>query len=309
MNDSTLHSFSPRWVKSSLLLLTMFLMFASQQAFALIQNNLSCTQTGTTGTINLGVLTPGQTFTANMTANCRVTRWYPYGSSLQHTQSYTQGSGNKLQVLHTNSGQLVPEQPIGTASTVCMPSSCVQLFVGDTFSYNVKLTGTAYVTPGNYSISVSLTDTSIRGYEGYGDYLQTVLINYSVVQPACSLGTPKTMNLSFGTLSNNDFSSAQQVANVTMNCITGNLTAQVTLAPTQAAISGSPGVSATTLPGLSMAATWGDLGTAVNFNIRRMYILKAGANPISVAFRPQLNTSVLPTGNFTSQYTLTINYP
>ncbi|WP_019408922.1 hypothetical protein [Pseudomonas psychrophila] len=308
MNDSTVQSLRPRWVKGSLLLLTMFFMFASQQAFALIQNNLSCTQTGTTGTIDLGVLTPGQTFTANMTANCRVTRWYPYGSSLQHTQSYTQGSGNKLQVFHTNSGQMVPEQPIGTPSTVCMPSSCVQLFVGDTFSYNVQLTGTAYVTPGNYSIRVSLTDTSIRGYQAYGDYLQTVLINYSVVQPACSLGTPKTMNLSFGTLSNNDFSSAQQVANVTMNCFTP-VAANVTLSPTQAAISGSPGVSATTLAGLSMAATWADLGNAVNFNVRRVFILKTGANTISLGFRPQLNTSVLPTGNFTSQYTLTITYP
>lgn len=309
MHDALDLPHRPRWIKGSLLLLSMLLMFASQHAFALIENNLSCTQTGTTGTIDLGDLPPGQAFTANMTANCRVTRWYPYGASLQHTQAYTQGSGNKLRVFHTNSGLLVPEQPIGTASTVCMPWSCVQLFVGDTFSYNVQLLGTASVTPGTYMIRVSLTDTSIRGYEAWGDYLQTVYVRYRVVQPACSLGSPKTMNLSFGSLSSNDFSSAQQVANVTMNCITGNIRASATLVPTQAAISGSPGVSATTLAGLSMAATWADINYPVNFNVPRWYTLNTGANTISLGFRPQLNTSVMPTGNFTSQYTLNITYP
>jgi len=308
MNNPIAQPLRPRRVKGCLFLLTMLLMFASQHAFALIENNLSCTQTGTTGIVDLGDLLPGQTFTANMTANCRVTRWYPYGASLQHTQFYNQGSGSKIQVFHTNSGLMVPEQPIGTASSVCMPSSCIQLFVGNTFSYNVLLSGTASVTPGSYTVSVSLTDTSIKGYEAWGDYLQTMLIRYRVVQPACSLGSSKTMNLSFGTLSSNDLSSAQQVANVTMNCIT-SVRASATLVPTQAAISGSTGVSATTLAGLSMAATWADVRYPVSFNVPRWYTLNKGANTISLGFRPQLNTSVMPTGNFASQYTLNIIYP
>ena len=307
MNNSTVRPLYPRWVKGSLLLLSMLLMFASQQAFALIENNLNCTATGTTGVIELGDLTPGQTYTANMTANCRVTRWYPYGASLQHSQFYNVGRGSKVQVFHTNSGLMVPELPIGTATSVCMPSSCVQLFVGNTFSYNVLLYGTAPTAPGNYMVSVSLTDTSIRGYEAWGDYLQTVILSFKVIQPACSLGSAKTLNLSFGTLNSNDFASSQQVANVTMNCIRGTQ-ATATLVPTQAAISGSAGVSATTLAGLSMAATWADTGTAVTFNSPRTLSLATGANTIGVGFRPRLNTSVSPTGNFTSQYTLNITY-
>lgn len=307
MRDSTPKSSRLSLLKGSLLLLCILLSLASPQAFALIQNNLACTATGTTGIIQLGDISPSTNYTANMTANCRVTRWYPYGASLQHSQFYNAGRGSKVQVFHTNSGLMVPELPIGTASSTCMPSSCVQLFVGNTFSYNVLLLGTAPVTPGNYMVSVSLTDTSIRGYEAYGDYLQTVILSFRVIQPACSMGSAKTLNLPFGTLSSNDFASSQQIANITMNCTRGTQ-ATATLVPTQAAISGSPGVSATTLAGLSMAATWADNNTAVTFNSPRTLALTNGANNIRLGFRPRLNTSVSPTGNFSSQYTLNITY-
>jgi hypothetical protein len=307
MRDSTPKSSRLSLLKGSLLLLCILLSLVSPQAFALIQNNLACTATGTTGIIELGDISPSTNYTANMTANCRVTRWYPYGASLQHSQFYNTGRGSKVQVFHTNSGLMVPELPIGTASSTCMPSSCVQLFVGNTFSYNVLLLGTAPVTPGVYMVSVSLTDTSIRGYEGYGDYLQTVILSFRVIQPACSMGSAKTLNLPFGTLSSNDFVSSQQIANVTMNCTRGTQ-ATATLVPTQAAVSGSPGVSATTLAGLSMAATWADNDTAVTFNSPRTLALITGANNIRLGFRPRLNTSVSPTGSFSSQYTLNITY-
>ena len=307
MRDSTPKSSRLSLLKGSLLLLCILLSLVSPQAFALIQNNLACTATGTTGIIELGDISPSTNYTANMTANCRVTRWYPYGASLQHSQFYNTGRGSKVQVFHTNSGLMVPELPIGTASSTCMPSSCVQLFVGNTFSYNVLLLGTAPVTPGVYMVSVSLTDTSIRGYEGYGDYLQTVILSFRVIQPACSMGSAKTLNLPFGTLSSNDFVSSQQIANVTMNCTRGTQ-ATATLVPTQAAVSGSPGVSATSLAGLSMAATWADNDTAVTFNSPRTLALITGANNIRLGFRPRLNTSVSPTGSFSSQYTLNITY-
>jgi len=80
------------------------------------------------------------------------------------------------------------------------------------------------------------------------------------------------------------------------------------LVPTQSAISGSPGVSATTLAGLSMVATWADNNTAVTFNSPRTLALTTGANNIRLGFRPRLNTSVSPSGNFSSQYTLNITY-
>ena len=296
MHDATAKSHCASWVKGSVLLLGLLLSLTSQQAFALVEGNLSCTPTGTSGVVELGELLPAQAYTATMTANCRVTRWFPYGSSLQHSQLYSVGSGSKLKVFHTNSGQVVPELPVGISTSVCMPSSCIALNVGDTFSYNVLLTGVAPTTAGDYKVSVSLTDTSIKGWEAYGDYLQTLILSFKVAQPACSMGSATSMNLSFGTLSSNDFAGSQQIANVIMNCTRGTQ-ATATLVPTQSSISGSPGVSATTLPGLSMAATWADTNAAVTFNSPRVLALTPGTNTIGLGFRPSLNTSVSPTGS------------
>jgi hypothetical protein len=46
----------------------------------------------------------------------------------------------------------------------------------------------------------------------------------------------------------------------------------------------------------------------VSFNSPRTLALTNGSNNISLGFRPRLNTSVSPTGNFYSQYTLNITY-
>jgi len=307
MHDSTAKPHRLNWVKGSLLLMCLLFSLASLKSFAMIENNLSCTATGTTGLIDLGNVTPSQPIQASMTANCRVTRWFPSGSSLSHTQFYNIGNGPKLYVFHVNSGRSVPEQAIGTASTACMPSSCIPLRVGTVFSYNVLVAGAAAAKPGLYMVSVSLTDTSINGWENYGDYLQSIILQYTVIQPACSMGSANTLNLPFGTLNSNDFATAQQIANVTLNCTRGTQ-ATATLVPTQSAVSGSPGVSATTLAGLSMAATWADNNTAVTFNSPRTLSLTPGTNNIRLGFRPRLNTSVSPAGNFSSQYTLNITY-
>lgn len=307
MHDSTVKPHRPAWVKNTLLMLCLLLSLASQQAFALYENNLACDITSDTGLIDLGTLAPSTQYTAHMAARCRVTRWYPSGASLQHTQQYVQGAGAKLQLIHINTGMLVPELPIGTASSVCMPAGCVALTVGTTFSYDVLLAGVTPTQTGTYVVKVSLTDTSIKGWEAYGDYLQTIIFRFQVEQPACSMGSATTLNLPFGTLNSNDFATSQQIANITMNCTRGTQ-ATATLVPTQSAVSGSPGVSATTLAGLSMAATWADNNTAVTFNSPRTLPLVTGANTISLGFRPRLNTSVSPTGSFSSQYTLNITY-
>lgn len=306
MHNSTANPKYLSWIKGSGLLLCLLFGLFSQPAFALFQNNLSCTATGQVGDIQLGELSPSQAIEVNMTANCRVTRRFPAGASLSHTQQYGVGTGPELSVFHVDSGQAVPNQAIGTASGVCMPSSCTTLTVGTTFSYTVKVSGVAAATPGRYAVGVNLTDTSV-GFENFGDYLQSIALLYTVIQPACSMGSAKTINLAFGTLNSDEFANAQQVANVTMNCIR-NTQATATLVPTQSAISGSPGVSATTLAGLSMAATWTDNDTAVTFNSPRTFSLTAGSNNIGLGFRPRLNTNVTPVGNFASQYTLNISY-
>lgn len=307
MHNSTVKSCRMKWATLVVLTLGVMLSFASQQAFALFENNMSCTVTGNKDLVNLGSIAPGETFDVLMTANCRVLRTFPVGASLGHTQQYHMGKADKLSVLHANSGDYIPQQDAGVPGTVCVPSSCMRLNAGTTFSYIVLVTGKAGSASGMYLASVVLNDTSIGGWQAYGDYLQSITIQYTVTQPACSLGSAKTMNLSFGTLNSSDFATNQQVANVTMNCIK-DTQVTATLVPTQAAISGSTGVSATTLAGLSMAATWADNDTAVTFSSPRSLTLKTGANTIGVGFRPRLNTSTSPTGSFSSQYTLNITY-
>ena len=58
MHESNVKSSRPGLVKVCLLLLCLLLGLVSQQAFALIENNLACTPTGTTGIIQLGDLAP-----------------------------------------------------------------------------------------------------------------------------------------------------------------------------------------------------------------------------------------------------------
>lgn len=307
MHDSTLKPRRLKWATPALLLAGLLLTFTSQHALALIGNNMTCTATGNTGVVDLGTFAPGENIQVHLTANCRVTRWYPVGSNLSYTQNNAMGKSGDFDAYHTNSGEFLESGAAGTTGKACVPSSCVPLYVGNTFSYDVLFSGKAGTATGRYYVGLSLFDTSIGGWENYGDTLQSVILDYTVAQPSCSLGSAKIMNLAFGTLNSNDFANNQQVANVTMNC-TRSTQVTATLVPTQAAISGSTGVSATTLAGLSMAATWADTDTAVTFNSPRTLTLRTGANTIGVGFRPRLNTSVSPTGNFTSQYTLNITY-
>lgn len=308
MHESTAKPRRMKWPTLVVLALGLLFSLASQQAFAFYENNMTCTATGNQGMIDLGSFSPSENFQIHMTANCRVTRWFPKGSNLSFTQFNQRGVTGDFAAFHLGSSQFLTKGGMGTTGTACVPSSCVPLTVGTTFSYDVIFAGKMGATPGNYLVSLNLFDTSIGGWENYSDSLQTLVLQYTVAQPACSLGSAKTMNLSFGTLNSSDFATSQQVANVTMNCTRGTQVT-ATLVPTQAAISGSTGVSATTLAGLSMAATWADNNTAVTFNSPRSLTLRTGANTIGVGFRPRLNTSVSPTGNFSSQYTLNITYP
>lgn len=301
------------WVRRSFLLLGLGCSLCCQQAFAIVQNNLACTPTGNTGVVNLGDLAPGQYFETRMTGSCRVTRWFPYGSSLQHTQVWNETIDTGLPIYAwSGNGGVVPEQPWGIASNTCISpnGTCEGMKVGTIAPYNVLFYMPGGVRRyGNYSITFSLTSTSIKGYEAYVDKIQTLTLKFRIISPACTMGSSNTQNLNFGTLNSNGFQTSQQVANVTLNCTRGTQ-ATATLVPTQSAVSGRPGVSATTLAGLSMAATWADTNTAVTFNSPRTLNLTTGANAIRLGFRPSLNSSssISPTGNFTSQYTLNINY-
>ena len=120
MHDSTTKTHRLNWVKGSWLLMCLLFSLASQKSFAMIENNLSCTATGTTGLINLGNVTPSQPLQASMTANCRVTRWFPSGSSLSHTQFYNIGNGPKLYVFtSTQAAQYLSRQSARPPPPVC----------------------------------------------------------------------------------------------------------------------------------------------------------------------------------------------
>lgn len=294
------------WVKACLLLLCLSFSLASEQVFAVIDGNVACTVTSGSSSINLGTVAPLQPIRVTMTATCRVTRAFPSGASLSYTQLNAVGNGSKFYVYHEDSGMGVPEGPIGTTSYACMPTRCVPLTVGTTFTYRVTAAAPAPRAPGYYVVALNLFVTSLF-YENYGDYPQAFTMSYAVTQPPCTVSSGNTLNLPFGTLSSNDFASAQQIANVALNCTKGTQ-ATATLVPTQSAVSGSPGVSATTLAGLSMVATWADDDSAVTFNSPRTLSLTSGTNNVRLGFRPRLNNGVSPTGSFSSQYTLNITY-
>lgn len=309
MHNSTITQPDSRWVGRSLLLLGLLLSLGSQQAFALIQNNLSCNPTSPT-VVNLGDVERSTWIKVPMTGTCTVTRNFPYGSSLSsQREQYTPGF--LLHLRKTEGGfNGISMYPWGTATRDCLPTSsseCRPLPVRTVVTYNLDAEGWSPTTTGDHSTTMLLTSTSINGYEDYVDRIQTLTINLRVINPACTMSSNRTLNLPFGALNSNEFATSQQVANITLNCPSGTQ-ATATLVPTQSAVSGSPGVSATTLAGLSMAATWADNNSAVTFNSPRTLYLTTGANAIRLGFRPRLNTSVSPTGSFTSQYTLNINY-
>lgn len=306
MNDFDVKPRRCKWTSLILMSIGLLLSFASPHAFAFNTGNVSCTTSGNQGLVDLGVVAPSEKIELSLTGNCRITRRFPIAASLTFAQQYLTGKGDTYLAKETSSGDYLGSGGMGTISSACLSGSCVHLNLNASFPYEVQVTGQAGTTPGNYTVTFNMYVTAV-GWETYSDIISAVIIKYTVSQPPCTLSSAKTMNLSFGTLSSNDFATNQQVANVTMNCTKGTQVT-ATLVPTQAAISGSTGVSATTLAGLSMAATWADDGTAVTFSSPRSLTLKTGANTIGLGFRPRLSTSVSPTGSFTSQYTLNITY-
>ncbi|MBV4484735.1 hypothetical protein HU727_003945 [Pseudomonas sp. SWRI153] len=180
---------------------------------------------------------------------------------------------------------------------------------GSKFSYIYIITGTA--GPASFSGVPYRIKLNMQANSATGRYTRTsfhnLTLSYKVVVPTCSLGSAKNLSLAFGTLTSQDFATSQLTAEISLNCSNASQV-DATLVPTQAALSDSMGVSATTLDGLSMAATWVDNGSAVAFNSPRTIALSKGDNLIRLGFRPRLNTPDSPAGEFSSQYTLNLTY-
>lgn len=291
--------------KAVLGLLSALLCLLSAPAQALIENNMTCNNSNSSG--ELGNVAPNTRFTLVMEGSCTITRWYPVGASLQFVQSKPIGTPPSVMAFYLGTGAQLPEVPVGTPGTVCIPISCQPLRVGRVVPYSVALVGITAATTGQHWLVVQLTDTSIGGWHNYGDYINSLLIRYTVTAPSCSLTSPGTVNLNFGTLRNDSLQNVSQNTTVSLNCATA-LQANVTLASNQQTMDAANGLSTTSLSGLNMAARWTDSNTAVSLNSARSINLRAGDNSLNLGFSPRLAAGASPAGSFQAQYTLTLDY-
>lgn len=267
---------------------------------------LECNYEGTDG-YGLGTLEPSQDFDLTINGSCSVAINIPYGVSFTYSKFDNIGITPKVAVKHIESGLQISQQAGPNPNGPCLPSSCMPLAVGTALSYGVSIKGKAPTVTGRYMTNIRILVGSINTSQVYGQKLRDLYISYTVSKPSCTLISARDMNVSFGTISSNNFASTQQYANVQISCPNATqITASLT--PVQQAIEGQQGVSATTLQGLSIATTWADANAAVIFGYPRSMSLKAGNNLISLGFRPVLQSSISPTGAFTSQYTLNVVY-
>lgn len=301
MHELTRANRYPTWRKGWLLLFWLMGCLHSGSTFA--GTSLMCVDQGSSGMVDLGVLQPMQTFDLSINALCHVLR--PVGTSLTFVQTYTQGTGPTMSVLDIGSRQPVPLAGTGP-SRACNPVGCSgTLPINTSAPFAAKITGTADVTPGVHTVYIALISNTIGTPET--DTIGVVTARYVIAQPACSLSSAPSLSLPFGTLSSNEFASTQRIAEVSLSCANAINTFAL-VAPAQETINSKGGISATTLAGLSMAVTWADNGTAVDFGGVRLISLRKGNNVIRLGFRPQLAAGTSPAGRFSSQYTLNLYY-
>ncbi|EJM84451.1 hypothetical protein [Pseudomonas sp. GM67] len=268
---------------------------------------LSLTCSNTQKVVSLKQVIPLSPFQTHFAGTCKVNSIIALGGYYTQAQFGQSNTGQDLTVVAAATGYDVPYES-APANTACFePGNCEgYLSLGDTLSYDFIISGTTMATPGFYFGGVTLygNDKAFAGKVAIGQ----VQFAYTVVQPTCSISSASHLALGFGALTSNDFASSQQVAEISLSCSAATQV-DVTLVPTQSAVNGSSGVSATTLDGLSMAATWGDSTYPVIFNTPRNFAMNKGSNLIQLGFRPKLNAGSSPVGDFSSQYTLNIVYP
>ncbi len=306
MYDLTMGKFT--WIRKVQCCFFIFFSLVSQYALS-ADPKLSLTCSNTDMNLSLGKVIPLSPFQTHFSGTCKVNSIIALGGFYTQIQS---GKGNTtgrdLSVVAAASGYPVPYESAPSETNCFEPGNCDgYLSDGDTISYDFIVSGTAKSTPGLYAPMVTVYGTD-KAFSGNKVTIGSILVVYTVVQPACSMSSASHLSLGFGALTSNDFASSQRVAEISLSC-TAATQVNVTLVPTQSAVTGSPGVSATTLDGLSMAATWVDSSSAVVFNAPRSFAMSAGANLIQLGFRPQLNAGSSPVGDFSSQYTLNIVYP
>ncbi|AZE95468.1 Peptide synthetase [Pseudomonas orientalis] len=293
------------WLSAWRLLLCLLCALISHQALADVSatGNIDCSgSTGNNELMDFGVLAPSQPFQYEVSGRCKTMTMWPGGDFFSVAQTWYQHTGPQLKVVETTRNTDIVDDSSATGPCFL----CRLAAVGTAFDFTFSITGVTGTLPGIYVARVQFFARS--SVWPYKDSLPGTTLLYTIAQPVCSLGSAADLSLLFGTLSSNDFATTQRIAEISLNCPDA-VQVDATLVPTQSVVSGSAGVSATTLEGLSMAVTWADNSTAVAFNSPRTFSLSKGSNLIRLGLRPQLNAGASPTGAFSSQYTLNITYP
>jgi len=292
-------------VRLSLALLCGVLCCMPQHAQALIGGNLDCS---TPGYPTFGYrFQPGEAISVEFSGTCTIRRAFPFAAGVNTNITYLSGSNHAtLLFVDPSSWTYVPVLPLGQYSGTCLGGTCQRLPINTVVRYRYNLVGTAPRTTGTRQTLVQPGVTSLN-YLAWAQWFLEMPFNYTVYNPACTLSSPSSVNLSFGTISSADLSNQKQSTTVSVNC-PASVQATATLSPSQAVVSASTGVSRTTLAGLNMQARWDDNNTPVPLNSPRTLQLRQGSNSLILGFTPQLEAGQSPAGAFQSQYTLTIDY-
>ncbi|PVZ12668.1 MULTISPECIES: fimbrial protein [unclassified Pseudomonas] len=280
----------------------------SKPAYAFISGSMVC---GTSVPDYNYTFEPGAAFRIPFSGNCTAIRVFPFGAAANLSIQPTSGTAPaEIRVLDTYSNTYMSKFGLGTAGAACLGGGkagpCPFIPVNGRVDYTYYLVGTAPYSPGTRTATVRLGITAVR-YPDYAEWLHTFTFRYTVASTACTLLSPSSLNLNFGTISSATLSNQVQRVAVSVNCPTQKM-ADVYLIPTQQTVNTSGGVAKTTLDGLNMQALWGDTNAPINFSTARRLLLGTGINSVALAFKPQLAGGQTPSGAFQSGYTLVINY-
>jgi hypothetical protein len=289
----------------SLSLLCGVLCCMPQQAQALNGGNLECSMPGYPASGYR--FQPSEAINVEFSGTCTIRRTFPYAAGMNAEITLLSGTNPaNLIFVDPTSMTVVPTHPLGQFTGICLGGACQRLLINTVVRYRYSLMGVAPSTTGARQTQVKLGVTSLN-YLAWAEWFLEMPFNYTVYIPACSLSSPSSVNLSFGTINSADLSNQVQSTTVSVTCPSA-VQATVTLAPSQAVVSATTGVSRTTLAGLNMQALWTDTSNPVNFTSPRYMQLRAGSNNVNLSFKPQLAAGQSPAGAFQSQYTLTIDY-
>lgn len=292
-----------RRVGLTTLLMLMIAGLLPLHAQALISGSLSCSVTGYPA--NGYTFQAGAEIKIPFSGTCQAVRAYPYGAgnNLQITPVFGANPA-RIQVLDPYSYTYMSQIPLGGYGPSCLGGRCARIAAGSSVSYTYYVVGTAPSTPGRRMVKIDLGVTSIN-YPAYAEWIHSLMFIYNVSATSCSLSSPSSVDLNFGTLSSASVSDNTQRTSISINCPSA-MRASLTLTPSQAVVNGTSGLSRTTLSGLNMQAKWGQ--DPVNFNSAINKSLTTGPNTLDLNFVPVLEPGQSPSGAFQSQYTLTIDY-